>query len=123
MFDLSGLYQVLPDQAQPVPVPLVGVEVSAVVRNFIAEVELRQKYQNKENNPLEVTYFFPLEEEASVIGCKALLDGENFLLIPSLPFIVKISREGDRGKGGGEEEGGGEVREGDEGEADCRVVN
>ena len=49
IFDLSGLYQVLPDQAQPVPVPLVGVEVSAVVRNFIAEVELRQKYQSKEN--------------------------------------------------------------------------
>ena len=81
MFDLSGLYQVLPDEAQPVPVPLVGVEVRAVVRNFIAEVELRQKYQNKEKNPLEVTYFFPVEEEASVIGCKALLDGEQYFYI------------------------------------------
>ena len=78
MFDLSGLYQVLPDRAEPVPVPLVSVEVRAVVRNFIAEVELRQKYQNKENNPLEVTYFFPVEEEASVIGCKVLLDGEKY---------------------------------------------
>ena len=75
MFDLSGLYHVLPDQAEPVPVPLLSVEVKAEVRNFIAEVELRQKYQNKENNPLEVTYFFPVEESASVIGCKALLDG------------------------------------------------
>ena len=53
MFDLSGLYQVLPDEAQPVPVPLVGVEVRAVVRNFIAEVELSQKYQNKDKNPPE----------------------------------------------------------------------
>ena len=101
MFDLSGLYQVLPDEAQPVPVPLVGVEVRAVVRNFIAEVELRQKYQNKENNPLEVTYFFPVEEEASVIGCKALLDGEQYFIFScSLFFIVKISREGDCGQGG-----------------------
>ena len=79
MFDLSGLYHVLPDQAPPVPVPLVSMEVRAEVKNFIAEVELRQKYHNKENNPLEVTYFFPLEEEASVIGCKALLDGEKYL--------------------------------------------
>ena len=88
MFDLSGLYQVLSDEAQPVPVPLVGVEVSAVVRNFIAEVELRQKYHNKENNPLEVTYFFPLEEEASVIGCKALLNGEKYFYI--FMFLVFI---------------------------------
>ena len=74
MLDLSGLYQVLSMS----PVPLVSVEVRAEVKNFIAEVELRQKYQNKEKNPLEVTYFFPLEEEASVIGCKALLDGEKY---------------------------------------------
>ena len=88
MLDLSGLYQVLPDEAQPVPVPLVDVEVRVVVRNFIAEVELRQKYQNKEKNPLEVTYFFPVEEEASVIGCKALLDGENiFISLCSLFFL------------------------------------
>ena len=89
MLDLSGLYQVLPDEAQPVPVPLVDVEVRVVVRNFIAEVELRQKYQNKENNPLEVTYFFPLEEEASVIGCKALLDGENIFTCSQFAFHCK----------------------------------
>ena len=82
MFDMSGLYQVLPDQAKPVPVPLVSMEVSAVVRNFVAEVELRQNYHNKENIPLEVTYFFPVEEEASVISCKALMDGENIFICP-----------------------------------------
>ena len=71
MLDLSGLYQVLPDEAQPVPVPLVNVEVRVVVRNFIAEVELRQKYQNKENNPLEVTYFFPIEESAALSGLRS----------------------------------------------------
>ena len=54
----------------------MAVEVRAEVKNFIAEVELSQKYHNKEKNPLEVVYFFPLEEEASVIGCRALLDGE-----------------------------------------------
>ena len=81
MFDLSGLYQVLPDHAEPVPVPLLSVEVGAEVRNFIAEVELRQKYQNREENPLEVTYFFPVEESASVIGCKASLDGKKYIAL------------------------------------------
>ena len=74
MFDLFGLYKVLSRS----PVPLLSVEVRAEVKNFIAEVELRQKYHNKERNPLEVVYFFPLEEEASVIGCRALLDGEKY---------------------------------------------
>ena len=90
MFDLSGLYQVLPDEAQPVPVPLVGVEVRAVVRNFLAEVELRQKYQNRENNTIEVVYFFPVEESASVIGCKALLDGEKCLLDLSNVYLISV---------------------------------
>ena len=81
MTDRSGLYQVLPDQTEPVPVPLISVEVRAVVRDFIAVVELRQKYQNKTNDPVEVTFFFPLEEEASVMGCKASLDGENYFYL------------------------------------------
>ena len=88
MFDLSGLYQVLPNQAQPVPVPLVSVEVKAEVRNFIAEVELRQKYQNKEGSALEVTYFFPVEESASVIGCKASLDDNKYLLYVRFSKLV-----------------------------------
>ena len=88
MFDLSGLYQVLPDQVEPVPVPLVSVEVRAEVRNFIAEVELRQKYQNKEGSALEVTYFFPVEESASVIGCKASLDDNKYLLYVRFSELV-----------------------------------
>ena len=87
--DISGLYQVLTSEfSRTRPVALVSLEVRAEVKNFIAEVELRQKYQNKEKNPLEVTYFFPVEEEASVIGCKALLDGENiFIFLCSLFFL------------------------------------
>ena len=76
MLDLSGLYSVLPSYGGHVPVPLLSVGVSAEVKNFLAEVSLVQKYQNKENNPLEVIYFFPVEESASVVACKALLDGK-----------------------------------------------
>ena len=87
---LSGLYCDLPSHHQPLPVPLLSVEVRAEVRNFIAEVELRQKYQNRENNTIEVVYFFPVEESASVIGCKALLDGEKCLLDLSNVYLISV---------------------------------
>ena len=74
MFDLSGLYTEL--AGDNVPVPLLSVECSVVVKNFVAEVEVRQKYHNREENPLEVVYYFPVEESASVIGCRAQLDGK-----------------------------------------------
>ena len=49
------------------------------MKNFVAEVEIEQKYQNKEETALEVIYNFPVEEEAAVIGCSALLDGETIV--------------------------------------------
>ena len=64
-----------------VAVPLLSVELRAEVKNFIAEVELVQKYQNKEDNPLEVVYYFPVEESCSVIGCQAQLDGKTKYMI------------------------------------------
>ena len=38
-------------------------------------MEVVQEYQNKESNPIEVIYFFPVEEEAAVIACSAQLEG------------------------------------------------
>ena len=58
------------------PVPLTEVAINVELRNFIAHVEMRQKYQNKENNPIEAVYNFPIEEDAAVIGCSAVLEGE-----------------------------------------------
>ena len=37
---------------------------------------MRQKYQNKEKNPIEAVYNFPIEEDTAVIGCSAVLEGE-----------------------------------------------
>ena len=39
------------------------------------KVEVIQEYRNKEKNPIEVTYFFPVEEEAAVTACSAELEG------------------------------------------------
>lgn len=37
-----------------VDVPLVGVNARVVIRDFIAETVLIQRYENKEQNPIEV---------------------------------------------------------------------
>ena len=58
-----------------IPVPLVGVDVSSRLVNFTAEVTVLQRYVNKEENPIECEYFFPIEEEAAVVGFKAEVDG------------------------------------------------
>ena len=77
MFDLSGLYSVLAEGVpESEPIPLLSVEVRAEVKNFLAEMELVQRYQNKEDRALEVLYSFPVEESSSVIGFKATLEGK-----------------------------------------------
>jgi len=78
--NLSGLLYSLPpldEYTRPafIPVPLTRVETRVRVVNFISEVEVIQEYQNKEKNPIEVLYFFPVEEEAAVTACSAELEG------------------------------------------------
>ena len=82
---MAGLF-VSPPAASPwqeeeelTPVPLLGVALSITVRNFIAEVELTQRFRNQETRPLEVTYRFPVEEEAAVTGCTALLGDQTIV--------------------------------------------
>ena len=57
-----------------IPVPLVGVEITSRLVNFTAEVTVLQKYNNKEENPIECEYFFPIEEESAVVGFRAEID-------------------------------------------------
>ena len=58
----------------PVPVPLTKVHVDVRVVNFIAEVKLTQEYVNRESEPIEATYLFPVEEESAVVEFEALVD-------------------------------------------------
>ena len=57
------------------PVPLVKVNVDVKVVNFTAQVEITQEFVNKEKNPIECVYFFPVEEEAAVVDFTAELEG------------------------------------------------
>ena len=57
------------------PVPLTSVQVEARVVNFTSRVEITQEFINKERNPIECVYFFPVEEEAAVVEFTAELEG------------------------------------------------
>eukprot|EP00092_Neocalanus_flemingeri_P060081 GFUD01071967.1.p1 GENE.GFUD01071967.1~~GFUD01071967.1.p1 ORF type:complete len:834 (+),score=254.30 GFUD01071967.1:112-2613(+) len=57
------------------PVPLVSVQVDVKVVNFTAQVEVTQQFVNRERNPIECVYFFPVEEEAAVVDFTAELEG------------------------------------------------
>ena len=71
-----------------IPVPLVGVDISSRLVNFTAEITLLQRYMNKEENPIECEYFFPIEEESAVVGFKAEIDGR--VLVSHVIIYLKI---------------------------------
>ncbi|XP_015668992.1 von Willebrand factor A domain-containing protein 5A [Protobothrops mucrosquamatus] len=58
-----------------VPVPLKSISVDVIIRGFVADVVSELQYQNKENNPVEVTFVFPLDDEAAVYAFEGLIGG------------------------------------------------
>ena len=73
MEDLKyGLVYILNERHAPVPLRKVQLHVKVV--DFIAEVNIVQDYVNQEANPIEVLYFFPVEESAAIIGFEASIN-------------------------------------------------
>lgn len=60
-----GLVCELTDR-EPVPVPLTGVSVNVRIVDLVAEISIEQRYVNRENQPIEATYIFPLDEGNTV---------------------------------------------------------
>ena len=82
--EMAGLFTMSPgarpwEEDEFKPIPLLLVNIDANVDNFVAEVLMTQKYKNKEKNPLEVVYRFPIEEDAAVTACSAVLDGKTIV--------------------------------------------
>jgi len=50
------------------PVPLTGVRVDGAIAGRTAKVSIRQRFENRENNPIEAVYKFPMPEGSSVCG-------------------------------------------------------
>ncbi len=49
--------------------------MSARVVDFVSEVTVKQEYFNRESNPIEAVYNFPVEEESAVTDFEAHVDG------------------------------------------------
>ena len=56
-----------------VPVPLKNVKLDLKVVDFVGQVTITQEYVNRESNPIEVKYSYPVEESAAIIGKKHAL--------------------------------------------------
>jgi Vault protein inter-alpha-trypsin domain/von Willebrand factor type A domain len=61
--------------AEAVAIPLSGVTIDAEITSFCARVVVTQRYVNREANPIEAVYVFPLDEGAAVCGFEAIIDG------------------------------------------------
>ena len=84
LHEMAGLFTMSPgarpwEEDEFKPIPLLLVNIDANVDNFVAEVLMTQKYKNKEKSPLEVVYRFPIEEDAAVTACSAVLDGKTIV--------------------------------------------
>ena len=58
------------------PVPLTGLKVEADILGRGARVQVCQKFRNREENPVEAVYKFPLPEGAAICGFHVRIDGK-----------------------------------------------
>lgn len=65
--------------ANGVAVPLDGVSVEAHLTSFTARVTMSQRYTNRETQPVEAVYVFPLDEGAAVCGFEAVVAGVHYV--------------------------------------------
>lgn len=60
-------------------VPLESIKIQVEVQGFTAHVLATMKYTNKDENPIEAIYIFPLDEQAAVCGFQATIDGRTIV--------------------------------------------
>ncbi|KAI9555319.1 hypothetical protein GHT06_017833 [Daphnia sinensis] len=62
-------------EREPISVPLTGVSVKIQITDLVAKVTIEQRYANRENQPIEAVYLFPLAEGAGICEFTAEIDG------------------------------------------------
>lgn len=60
-------------------VPLESINLQVDVQGFTAHVLATMKYTNKDENPIEAIYIFPLDEQSAVCGFQATIDGRTIV--------------------------------------------
>ncbi|XP_078522465.1 von Willebrand factor A domain-containing protein 5A-like [Lissotriton helveticus] len=61
------------------PVPLKGITVAVQVKGFVADVSATLTYKNEEQNPLEVVFVFPMDDDSAVYNFEAMVDGKRIV--------------------------------------------
>ncbi len=56
----------LKDRSEEIPLPLAHTDVTARIAGYIAEVRVKQQYQNPYSSKIEAVYVFPLPHDAAV---------------------------------------------------------
>nr|XP_058965422.1 von Willebrand factor A domain-containing protein 5A-like [Pocillopora verrucosa] len=60
-------------------VPLESIKIKVDLQGFTAHVLSTMKYSNKESNPIEAIFIFPLDKQAAVCGFQATIDGRTIV--------------------------------------------
>eukprot|EP01117_Protostelium_nocturnum_P018240 TRINITY_DN759_c0_g2_i1.p1 TRINITY_DN759_c0_g2~~TRINITY_DN759_c0_g2_i1.p1 ORF type:complete len:1661 (-),score=652.84 TRINITY_DN759_c0_g2_i1:41-5023(-) len=58
------------------PVPLVSVQVQGSIKDFLCEVNVKQRYVHKGTKPIQTTFKFPLDLFGALVGFSATIDGK-----------------------------------------------
>jgi len=73
---LAGL--VFPDPSQPMAVPLKHFHIETNIFNGIATTKISQEYQNYGKNPIETTYFLPVDPDM-VVSSLEITIGDRYI--------------------------------------------
>ena len=57
------------------PIPLQSVQVDASVVHSVAQVQITQVFVNKEEQPIEAVYYFPVDPNGAVTHFEAEVEG------------------------------------------------
>ncbi|XP_067835453.1 von Willebrand factor A domain-containing protein 5A-like isoform X2 [Heptranchias perlo] len=65
--------------AKNTPVPLRSISVEMEVKGFVADISATLEYRNKETNPVEAVFVFPVDSDAAVYNFQAMVDGKKIV--------------------------------------------
>ena len=67
--------------AKTMRIPLEGVQVRAEITGAQARVTIAQRYRNRERQPIEAVYVFPLDEGAAVCAFEAVVNDGRYVAV------------------------------------------
>ena len=70
--------------ADKIPIPLQSVQVDATILHSVAQVQITQVFVNKEEQPIEAVYYFPLEANGAVTHFEAEVEARKIMVFQTI---------------------------------------